>query len=820
MTINEKYTPSQIEQKWQKRWEDEKVFSFGESREKGKYYYCLEMFPYPSGKIHMGHVRNYTIGDVVSRYYRMKGRDVLHPIGWDAFGMPAENAAIKNKIHPGKWTKRNIDEMRGQLKLMGIGYDWDREIATCDKEYYRWNQWFFLQMHKKGLVEYKDGEVNWCPDCQTVLANEQISSDGECWRCSSKVVQKRLKQWFIKITDYADRLLDGLALLKGKWPDEILTMQRNWIGKSKGAEIKFSVKGGSDTITVYTTRPDTLFGATFMVLAPEHPLVEKFMLKAKNSGEIRDYMEKARKQTKRDRMLAGNEKGGVFLEAEAINPINNKAIPIWTADYVLGEYGFGAIMAVPAHDCRDHEFAGKYGIPIIEVIKAAGGGSDTEKTAYEGAGIMVNSGDYTGLSSEEGAEKIVTGLVQKGVGTGTVKYRLKDWLISRQRYWGTPIPMIHCKECGPVPVKEDDLPVILPEDIKFKVGGDSPLKKSREFLDVKCSVCGKDALRETDTMDTFVDSSWYFARYLDPSNSKEPLSADKGKSFLPVTQYIGGIEHACMHLIYSRFFHKFMKDIGFTDAEEPFDRLLSQGMVTLGGSAMSKSRGNIVEPTDILKQYSADAVRLFILFASPPEKSLEWSAEGLEGSWRFLNRVWRLTGAYMDKRSENAGVSSDAGALSLEKAMHKTIEAVTRDIEKRYQYNTAIAKMMEFYNAIQDYKAIGDDVSGKALRALILLLSPFAPHICEELWERLGEKTILVRHPWPEFDPAKTQDLELEVVVQVNGRLRDKMMVAKGTDKKGMEEMAVTLDKVKEHLEGKNIRKVIVVPDKLVNIVI
>ncbi|MFH1282730.1 MAG: leucine--tRNA ligase [bacterium] len=812
------YNPKTIEEKWQNIWSEKSCFAFNETSKKN-YYYCLEMFPYPSGKIHMGHVRNYVIGDVISRFQWMNNMEVMHPIGWDAFGLPAENAAIKNNIHPDEWTKQNISEMRQQLKSLGIGYDWGREIATCDPEYYKWNQWFFLQMYKKKLIDYKDGDVNWCPSCQTVLANEQVVDDGSCWRCGSKVSEKRLKQWFIKITEYAEELLNDHSILEGKWPKEILAMQKNWIGKSKGAEIVFSINCGNENITVYTTRPDTLFGATFMVLAPEHDLVKKLVDKAKNKKKILSYLENVSKRTKKDRIMSGFEKEGVYLEADAVNPVNGKSIPVWAADYVLGEYGFGAIMAVPAHDQRDYEFAKKHNIPIIEVIRSDDGKSDIKEYAYEEPGLMVNSGKYDNLSSTEAGKRIVNELSAKGQAKEKVNYRLKDWLISRQRYWGTPIPIIHCSNCGPVPVNEEELPVLLPRDVAFNAEGESPLKKSKEFLNVNCPKCKSKSVRETDTMDTFVDSSWYFARYLDPRNDKEPFSPSKGKSFLPVTQYVGGIEHACMHLIYSRYFNKFMRDIGLVKSDEPFARLLSQGMVTLGGSAMSKSKGNVVEPGEIIKGYCVDAVRLFILFASPPEKSLEWSSEGLEGSWRFLNRVWRITNSCYSNDVKEVKEQNEKG-LVLERLIHQTIKKVTVDIEERFQFNTAIARLMELYNAIQSYEFLGDDASRYGIKMLIMLLNPFTPHISEELWQLIGEKELLVKALWPKYDPDFIVENEIEIVVQVNGKLRDKIKIPCGIGEAALREKVLSLTKVQEITSDKSIRKVVVVPDKLINIVV
>jgi leucyl-tRNA synthetase len=633
-----------LEEKWQNQWQESKIFE-SQILENKKKFYCLVMFPYPSGKIHMGHVRNYVIGDVIAQYKRMTGYNVFHPIGWDAFGLPAENAAIKNNIHPEKWTKDNISFMRQQLKRLGISYDWGKEIATCDPEYYQWNQWFFIKMYERNLVYRKKSSVNWCPKCQTVLANEQ-AQEGICWRCDSEVVQKEIEQWFIKITDYAERLLDGHKLLSQGWPEKVITMQQNWIGKSVGAEVKFKVKNKNYFIKIFTTRADTLFGATFMAMAPEHPLALEI---AKNNNDVAEYIKKVSKETLQERKLV-KEKTGVFSGLYAINPVNGKEIPIYITDYVLMEYGTGAIMCVPAHDKRDFEFAKKFGIEIVEVIKPTDKQTSLPDEAYEEEGVMINSGIYDGLTSKEGREKICDMLEKQGLGKKTVNYRLKDWLISRQRFWGTPIPIVYCEKCGIVPVNETDLPVILPKDIKITGLGDSPLKNVKDFLETKCPKCNSIARRETDTMDTFVDSSWYYARYCDSKNFKEPFNKDVVNYWLPVDQYVGGIEHACMHLIYARFWHKFMFDLGLVNTEEPFMNLLTQGMVTLNGSAMSKSKGNIVEPDVIISKYGADTTRLFILFASPPEKQLDWNDSGVEGCWRFINRVDRLVEIVLSKK--------------------------------------------------------------------------------------------------------------------------------------------------------------------------
>ncbi|MCX5781124.1 MAG: leucine--tRNA ligase [Elusimicrobia bacterium] len=771
--MSETYNFSEIEKKWQKYWDKNGTYKTAE-RDKRPKYYCLVMFPYPSGQLHMGHVRNYSIGDVFARFYRMKGHQVLHPIGWDAFGMPAENAAIKNKIHPEKWTRDNIKHMTMQLKLLGISYDWSREFATCDKEYYRWNQWFFIKMWEKGLAFRKRARVNWCPSCQTVLANEQVNQ-GLCWRCDSVVADKELEQWFFKITDYADELLSGHELIKDGWPQEVLLMQKNWIGKSIGAEVDFEIldESGSykSNLRIFTTRPDTLFGATFMVLAPEHEIFEELQNKIKNWDRVHKYIHEECQKTTPDRAQE-KEKTGVKLEGVwAINPVNKTKIPIFAADYVLMGYGTGAIMAVPGHDQRDWEFAKKFNVPIIEVIHSPE--TNLDRSAYEGEGVIVNSGQFNGIPSTEAKEKVTLWLESQKLGKKSVNFRLKDWLLSRQRYWGTPIPMIHCDKCGIVPVPEKDLPVVLPINVKLTGTGHSPLGEVKEFVNVKCPKCGSKARRETDTMDTFVDSSWYFARYCDPQNNKEPFSKALANAWLPVDQYIGGIEHACMHLIYARFWHKIMRDLGLLKSDEPFGRLLTQGMVTLGGSAMSKSKGNIVVPDEIVKKYGADTARLFVLFAAPPEKQLDWSDEGVEGSWRFLNRIWRL----LEKLeiSSKPKVYEDPQKAEAEKkllrSMHYAIKKVTNDIEKEKQLNTAISAVMELVNAIYAYQFSGDILSRKAFETAIILLSPFTPHICEELWETTGHKESISDASWPKADEKYIAEDTIDLPVQINGRL-------------------------------------------------
>ena len=717
-----------IDKKWQKIWQENKTFTTpnpnpSQSNPKNKFY-CLVMFPYPSGKIHMGHARNYCIGDVIARFKKMQGFDVLHPLGWDAFGLPAENAAIERAIHPKTWTKKNIQDMKQDIQLLGISYDWNRECATCDPEYYHWNQWFFIQMFKKGLAFKKKSSVNWCPKCQTVLANEQVH-DGECWRCHSVVQQKDLEQWFLKITDYAERLLNDLELLKGKWPDEVIAMQRNWIGRSEGAKVEFELAEIHEKLIVFTTRPDTLFGCTFMVISPEHSLV-KNLLKNQTQNttttlkEISNYCEQTKKKTRLER-LEQKEKSGVFTGIYAINPINKNKIPIWIADYVLSDYGTGAIMAVPAHDQRDYDFAKKYNLPIVQVISPSEENQKTlplSQTAYEGEGTLINSEQFNHLNYVDAKKKISDWLKENNIGKETVTYRLKDWLISRQRYWGTPIPMIQCEKCGMVPVSENELPIQLPDNVQFTGKGESPLTQVPEFVNTQCPQCGSNAKRETDTMDTFVDSSWYYLRYCDPTNSKMPFDPKKINHWMPVDQYIGGIEHACMHLMYSRFFYKVIHDIGLVETTEPFTRLLTQGMVTMGGAAMSKSKGNIVAVEDMSNRFGADTARIFILFASPPRNQLEWSEDGVQGSWRFLNRIWRMSQTLIDNQNtklENAPTSSKTELI---RKTHQTIKKVQEDIERDFQFNTAIAALMELLNVLSDYPSLADEPSKESFKTL------------------------------------------------------------------------------------------------------
>jgi len=822
--VDQKYTPGEIEQKWQTQWEELKTFKATEDTDKKKYY-LLEMFPYPSGRIHMGHVRNYSIGDVVGRFKRMRGYNVLHPMGWDAFGMPAENAAIQNKSHPATWTYENIAYMRGQLKKMGLSYDWDREIATCDVEYYRWEQKIFLEMYKRGLAYKKTSFVNWCPTCETVLANEQVE-DGGCWRCDSEVRQKELDQWFFRITEYAEELLDWTNKLPG-WPERVMVMQRNWIGKSFGCEINFPLENGDGAIKVFTTRQDTLFGATFMSLAPEHPLAQQ-LTTADRKSEVEAFIEKVKKTDRIKRTAEDFEKEGVFTGSYCTNPVTGVRMPVFLANFVLMDYGTGAVMAVPTHDQRDFDFAKKYQLPLQVVIQPAGESLDATAmtAAFTEPGVMCNSGKFDGMNSEAAKEAIADYLQLEGMGTKTVNFRLRDWGISRQRYWGNPIPVIYCDSCGVVPVPESDLPVTLPVNVEFTGEGGSPLARLDSFVNVTCPTCGKAARRETDTMDTFVQSSWYFLRYCCPDLASGPLDRSKVDHWMSVDQYIGGIEHAVMHLLYARFFTKVLRDLGYITCDEPFINLLTQGMVIKDGSKMSKSKGNVVDPNALIERYGADTARIFSLFAAPPEKDLDWNDQGVDGSYRFLNRVWKLV---HDKLDLIGGAGSlDLAALtpeerSLRRAVHKTIRKVTEDIEERFHFNTAIAAVMELLNTLQGAELASPQAAAvmkESLESLVLLLAPFVPHITEELWQRLGHTHPLSSTSWPEYDRNAVTDEEVLVVVQVNGKLRSKLMVPVGTAEETLKEQALADDKIKPFLEGVQIRKVICVPGKLINIVV
>ena len=822
--MNEKYNFSEIEKKWQKYWDDKEVFKTVEDASKKKFY-CLEMFPYPSGKLHMGHVRNYSIGDVVARFKKMDGYNVLHPMGWDSFGLPAENAAIKHGIHPSIWTWDNIAEMRKQLKELGLSYDWDREVATCHEDYYKWMQWIFIQFYKRGLAYKKENPVNWCPSCQTVLANEQVV-EGCCERCKSPVGKKNLSQWYFKITDYAERLLDNLDTLDG-WPNKVKVMQKNWIGKSVGAEVEFKIKDWEETLTVFTTRVDTIYGTTYMVLAPEYPSVLKMVEDTEYEQPVKEYIEKVEHMNDIERTSTTNEKTGVFIGKYAVNPFTKKEIPIYISDYVLMGYGTGAVMGVPAHDQRDFEFATKFGIDIIPVVDPGDPEIDLNnlKCACAAEGNLINSGEFNGMNNKEAIGKFIELVEEWGIGKRTINYRLRDWLISRQRYWGTPIPMIYCEDCGWVPEKEENLPVLLPTDVEFTGKGESPLTTSKVFADVVCPKCGKPAKRETDTMDTFLDSSWYFLRYCDPKNTEAPFDSAKANYWMNVDQYIGGVEHAILHLMYSRFFQMALYDMGLVDCEEPFKNLLTQGMVNKDGKKMSKSLGNVVSPEEIIKKYGADTARLFILFAAPPDRELDWSDAGVEGSYRFLNRVYRLVYEFKKKYPEVPAEFKIEGPAdkSLNYMLNAAIKKVSEDVGGRYSFNTAISTIMELVNEMYKYKE-GEKVNagllGKAVKDLILILSPFTPHICEEMWEHMGQSESLVSMPWPEYDEAALIKDEVEVVIQVNGKLKDKIFAANNSDRAELEKAALENKNIQTLLEGKTVVKVVVVPNKLVNIVV
>lgn len=824
--MKEKYNFTEIEKKWQDVWEKENAFKTVEDYDKEKYY-VLEMFPYPSGKLHMGHVRNYSIGDVIARFKRLKGYNVLHPMGWDSFGLPAENAAIKNDIHPAIWTDSNIAEMHRQLQGLGFSYDWDREVATCKEEYYKWMQWIFIQFYNKGLAYKKDNPVNWCPGCQTVLANEQVV-DGCCERCHTPVTKKRLSQWYLKITDYADRLLKDLDKMPG-WPEKVKLMQKNWIGRSTGAEVTFEIENFSKKLQIYTTRPDTLFGVTYMVLAPEHPFAPELTNGTEYEAAVKAYQEECQHKSEIERTSLSKEKTGVFTGCYGINPVNGKKVPIFISDYVMMDYGTGAIMAVPAHDQRDFEFAKKFDLDIVPVVDSQNPEIDINNLteAFVAEGTMINSGKYTGMNNKEAIEEITKDLEADGLGKAQVNYKLRDWLISRQRYWGCPIPMVYCEECGWVPEKEENLPVKLPTDVEFTGKGDSPLKTSKTFGETTCPCCGKKAVREFDTMDTFVDSSWYFLRYCDAHNSEKPFDKKKADYWMNVDQYIGGVEHAILHLLYARFFQMVMHDLGLVDAEEPFDNLLTQGMVIKDGAKMSKSLGNIVSPEEIQAKYGADTARLFILFAAPPEKELDWSDAGVEGSYRFLNRVYRLVQEYVneirgDFRGSETITIQSAEDKALNFQLNATVKKVTEDAGGRFSFNTAISSIMELVNALYKYKQgeVNVPLMNDAIEKLILILNPFVPHITEELWNDLGHEDRVYQQNWPEFDPAALELETVEIIVQVNGKLKDKMAFEKNAEKSAIEEAALASERVQDAIVGKSVVKTIVVPNKLINFVV
>lgn len=824
-----RYVFKEIEARWQAYWRDKKTFQteLEPAREK---FYLLEMFPYPSGKIHMGHVRNYTIGDVLARYKRMKGYNVLHPMGWDAFGLPAENAAIKHKIHPALWTYENIDYMRSQLQKMGFSYDWDREIATCDPDYYQWEQLFFIQMYEKGLVYRKKSPVNWCEKCGTVLANEQVVGDGVCWRCDTPVITRRLEQWFFKITAYAEELLAECDHLTG-WPEKVTTMQKNWIGKSEGAEIYFPIADSEKKIAVFTTRPDTIFGATFMSVAVDHPLVLELSRGTSQEAAVRAFVEKQ----SREKRLSPEEdlgKEGVFTGAYCLNPLTGRRIPILAANFVLMEYGTGAVMAVPAHDQRDFEFARKYGLEIAVVVHPPEGRILPENMleAYIQDGILADSGPFSGMHSNEAKKAITRHLEESGLGKKAITYRLRDWGISRQRYWGTPIPVVYCDQCGTVPVPERDLPVILPLNAEIDKTGSSPLPRLDSFVRTTCPRCGRSARRETDTMDTFVESSWYFARYACPRYREAPLDRSSVNYWLPVDQYIGGVEHAILHLLYARFYTRVLRDLGWLKIDEPFRNLLTQGMVIKDGAKMSKSKGNVVDPDELVNRYGADTVRLFCLFAAPPERDLEWSDQGVEGAYRFLNRVWRLVTENWNRVAQAATISTSSelkGEVnSLYRKIHQTIKKAGADIEDRFHFNTAISAIMELVNEIYGILGTGQEgppksaVLKEAMETVVRLLSPFVPHITEELWKIMGHKELLYSGSWPRYDEEAARLETTELVVQVNGKVRSRIEVNAGQGEAEIRKAALNDARIQEWIAGKEIRKVIVVGNKLVNIVI
>ena len=822
--MDERYDFKKIENKWQKYWEENKCFHTTEDESKEKYY-VLEMFPYPSGKLHMGHVRNYAIGDVVARSKKMMGYNVLHPMGFDSFGLPAENAAIQHGIAPSKWTWDNIHEMEAQLRQLGLSYDWDREVQTCSPEYYKWMQWIFIQFYSQGLAYKKESQVNWCPSCQTVLANEQVV-DGCCERCHTPVGKKNLSQWYLRITKYADRLLADLDKLPG-WPNKVKVMQENWIGRSHGANVDFKIDGTDKVLTVYTTRADTLYGCTYMVMAPEHPYVKDLIRGTEYEKAALEYIDQAQHISEIERTSTTKEKTGVFIGRYGINPVNGKKVPIYISDYVLIGYGTGAIMAVPAHDQRDFDFARKFDLDIIPVVDPHNPEIDVNNLteAFAAEGTMINSGEFDGMNNREAIPKMIEKLAAEGKGEKKVNYKLRDWLISRQRYWGTPIPMIYCEDCGWVPEKEENLPVLLPTDVEFTGKGESPLTTSKTFGDCTCPRCGKKARREMDTMDTFLDSSWYFLRYCDPKNDKQAFDKKKADYWMNVDQYIGGVEHAILHLMYARFFEMALYDLGLVSSEEPFKNLLTQGMVNKDGKKMSKSLGNVVSPAEILDKYGADTARLFILFAAPPEKELDWSDAGVEGSYRFLNRVWRLV-----YECVNMNISSDEAFKviseddkKLNYMLNTTIKKVTEDVGGRFNFNTAISSIMELVNELYRYKTIkniNEALFLHTVKNLVIILSPFTPHICEEMWQDLGHSESLVNEPWPAFDESALVQDTIEIIVQINGKLKAKMKVSNGLDRTALEEAVRANSEVSALIEGKNVIKTIAVPNKLVNFVV
>lgn len=825
--ISERYDPKTLEGKWQRIWEQKKVFEAPNPTEDLRHrpkFYSLSMFPYPSGEIHMGHLRNYSIGDVISRYKRMRGYNVLQPIGWDAFGLPAENAAIEQGVHPREWTLNNIVQMQSDLRSMGLAYDWSREVTTCLPEYYRWEQLMFRKFFEQGLVYRNKGLLNWCPRCETVLANEQVH-EGRCWRCDTEIAVKELSQWYFRITLYAEDLLKGHSELIGKWPDRVIEMQRHWIGESQGYRIFFNIEGHADRLEVFTTRPDTLFGVTFVTVAPTHPLISKLV----KSSTIRAEVDRLAAFSRNVERAPVEKKEGVFTGSYCVHPMTGERLPIWVGNFIVMEYGTGAVMAVPAHDERDHDFAMRYQLPIRHVVVPKD--SRTISGAYTEPGILVGSGEFTGMDSKQAKTNIAEELAKRGAGLSTIQYRLRDWGISRQRYWGTPIPVIHCNECGIKLVPESELPVVLPTQVSFTGKGGNPLEKVESFWSVPCPQCGKRGRRETDTMDTFVESSWYYARYTSPHYREGPFDPQVANQWLPVDYYIGGIEHACMHLLYARFFHKVMRDWGWLSSDEPFNRLLTQGMVIKDGHKMSKSKGNVVSPRAIIEKYGADTGRLFSLFAAPPEKDLEWNEKGMEGCYRFLCRVWRLFFQFQETLSQPraAGVASyHPDLVAIRRKTHGTIHKMTGDLEAT-KFNTAIASLMELVNEI--YLLLSKDgssfespggrvVLGEALETLVVMLAPFAPHLSEELWSLMGRSELVAEAKWPTADPSLLSEETFVLVVQVNGKMRDKLTMMKGTSQETVKSIVLQLPRLKAHLEGKIVKQVVYVPERLVNVVV
>ncbi|MCX7653689.1 MAG: leucine--tRNA ligase [Fervidobacterium sp.] len=814
------YKPQEIENKWQKVWDERGVFKTPQYSEKKKYY-ALVMFPYPSGTLHVGHVKNYVIGDIVARYKRMQGYNVLHPFGYDAFGLPAENAAIAHKIHPKKWTLDNINTIRSQIRKIGISYDWDREVITCMEDYYKWTQWIFLKLYEAGLAYKKPGAVNWCPSCQTVLANEQVK-EGKCERCGTTVTMKYLEQWYFKITDYAEKLLEGLDRLQG-WPEHVKIMQRNWIGKSVGAEVDFPVEGMDKKIKIFTTRPDTIYGVTFMAIAPESPLVMELVTEEYRE-EVEKFLAKVALEDRFKRTSLEAKKEGVFVGRYAINPLTNEKIPIYVANYILYEYGTGAIMAVPAHDQRDFDFAKTYNLPIKQVIKPEDGEWNIQEKPYESEGIMVNSGPFDGLKSAEGKEAVMEYIQKKGFGKKSVQYKLRDWLISRQRYWGAPIPVIYCEKCGIVPVPEKDLPVKLPENVEFLPTGQSPLTLSEEFKHSICPKCGSHAHREVETMDTFVDSSWYYLRYVNPKDDHKPFDTNDVNYWLPVDQYIGGVEHAVLHLLYSRFITKVLYDLGYINFDEPFENLFTQGMIYKDGWKMSKSKGNVVSPDEMIEKYGADTLRMYILFMAPPEKDAEWNDAGIEGVNRFVKRLWnnfyKVLEIIKQNNDDNAAFGKEE--KNLRRKLHYMIKKIKEDIEGGFKFNTAIAGLMEFNNQLSDYlentKSPNKKLLEEVAEKLVLILSPFAPHMAEEMWSDLGKNTLIVEEKWPDYDANALKEDELTVVVQVNGKVRGRITIPADLSEEDVKKVA--LENVSKVIEGKNINNIFYVKGKLVNIVV